>query len=137
MKRQGIFLLYDEQGCVDEYIVYMLQSMNQYFDKITVVCNGILLSEGRKKLESIDRIQVFVRENKGFDVWAYKEAMEHIGWEEIKDIDELIMFNYTLMGPVYEQDLDRMFKTMDAKNVDFWGLTLYHGVPFDPWGILV
>lgn len=77
---------------------------------------------------------MFVRENKGFDVWAYKEAMEHIGWEEIKDIDELIMFNYTLMGPVYEQDLDRMFKTMDAKNVDFWGLTLYHGVPFDPWG---
>lgn len=136
MKRQGIFLLYDEQGCVDEYIVYMLQSMNRYFDKITVVCNGILSSEGRKKLESIDRIQVFVRENKGFDVWAYKEAMEHIGWEEIKDIDELIMFNYTLMGPVYEQDLDRMFKTMDAKNVDFWGLTLYHGVPFDPWGIL-
>ena len=50
MKRQGIFLLYDEQGCVDEYIVYMLQSMNQYFDKITVVCNGILSSEGRKKI---------------------------------------------------------------------------------------
>ena len=34
MKRQGIFLLYDEQGCVDEYIVYMLQSMNQYFDRL-------------------------------------------------------------------------------------------------------
>ena len=30
MKRQGIFLLYDEQGCVDEYLVYMLPYMPKH-----------------------------------------------------------------------------------------------------------
>lgn len=38
--------------------------------------------------------------------------------------DEMIMMNFTIMGPVYP--LNEMFECMDAKDLDFWGVTKFH-----------
>jgi Lipopolysaccharide biosynthesis protein len=35
------------------------------------------------------------------------------------------------MGPLYP--FEEMFDCMNQKDVDFWGITLYHGAPFDPF----
>ncbi|MDE5966703.1 MAG: hypothetical protein K2G89_07710 [Lachnospiraceae bacterium] len=136
MNRWGIFFLFDEQGCIDSYVLYMLRCMIKHFNKIIVVCNGFLTSEGRDALEAIDGIEVYVRPNEGYDVWAYKDAIAYIGWDKVSGLDELIMFNYTLMGPVDESSLDEMFRVMDTEDIDFWGLSAHHGAPFDVWGIL-
>lgn len=133
--RQGIFFFYDPEGIVDDYILYYLEHMIPHFKNILVVCNGKLMPEGRRRLEELDHITVLVRENKGFDVWAYKTGIEYLGWKYLQDeIDELVMFNFTIMGPV--DSFDEMFQEMGQRDVDFWGVTIHNGAGFDPWGVM-
>lgn len=134
IKRLGIFFFYDRDGIVDEYVLKMLKAYEKHFTEILTVCNGILTKEGRELLERISNNTVLVRENKGFDVWAYKTGLMYYGWEKVRDFDELIMFNFTVMGPA--ESFDPMFEEMNTRDVDFWGITIHNGAPFDPWGIL-
>lgn len=56
---------------------------------------------------------MLIRENKGFDVWAYKSALEHYGWSRLEEYDEIIMLNSTMIGPVFP--LRETFEKMDAR----------------------
>ena len=132
-KRLAIFLFYDKDGIVDSYIPYMLSDIKKNVDNIFVVANGKINDEGKKKLKGIADT-IFERKNVGFDVWGYKEALEKIGWEELYKYDEVILMNYTIMGPIYP--FKEMFDTMAKKDLDFWGITKYHKVDFDPFGII-
>ncbi len=127
-KRLAIFFFYDEDGIVDEYISYLLEDMCKNIDELFVVCNGKLSPEGRETFSKFTQ-QILVRKNEGFDVWAYKEAIEQIGWEHLWTFDEVIFFNFTIMGPLYP--FSEMFNKMDQKDLDFWGITKYHGASFD------
>ncbi len=132
-KRLVIFLFYDKEGIVDSYIPYMLSDVKKNVDNIFVVSNGKMNDEGKKKLSGIADT-IFERENVGFDVWGYKEAIEKIGWDELYQYDEVIFMNYTIMGPVYP--FKEMFDEMSKRDLDFWGITKYHKVDFDPFGII-
>jgi lipopolysaccharide biosynthesis protein len=131
LKRLAIYFFYDADGIVDDYVICMLEEMKRYCSQVLVVCNGILTSEGRKKLEAETSL-ILVRENKGFDVWAYKEAMEYFGWDHLQELDELILMNSTIIGPIYP--FDSMFNEMDSRDVDFWGITVHSKLGFDPFG---
>lgn len=139
VKRLILYFMYDKDGVIDDYVPYMLRELKKNSTEILVVCNGKLTSEGRKKLEEVTP-NVLVRENKGFDVWAYKTGLEHYGWDKIKSFDEVIMMNFTIMGPVYP--LEEMFHAMDKRDLDFWGITKFHefkdGDPFGtiPYGYI-
>ena len=134
-ERLGIFFFYDKDGIVDDYIFFYLRSMLPYFKEILVVCNGQLSFTGRERLEKLDKTRVLVRQNKGFDVWAYKTGLEFYGWDNIiNGFDELIMFNFTIMGPV--TSVKQMFDEMNKEELDFWGLTIHNGADFDPWGLM-
>jgi rhamnosyltransferase len=71
--------------------------------------------------------QVIVRENKGFDVEAWKAGLEHIGWDVISHYDELLLMNDTCFGPLYP--FKAVFDEMNSRCVDFWGL---NGCPLRP-----
>lgn len=133
VNRIGIFFFYDQQGVVDQYVLYLLKNMLYYCTKIIVVVNGKLTIDSRKNLEQLGCIEVLVRENEGFDVWAYKTALEYYGYDNLKQVDELIMFNYTIAGPIEAEYLEEMFSNQEKKDVDFWGLSLHHAAPFNPW----
>ncbi len=134
MKRVAIYFFYDKDGIVDGYVDYFLEDLKKNLDRLIVVCNGKLTSEGRKKFSKYTN-EIIVRENKGFDVWAYKEGIEYIGWDNLKNYDELIMLNMTIMGPIYP--FKEMFDEMDSrKDLDFWGITKFHKFPVDPWGLI-
>ena len=134
MKRVAIYFFYDKDGIVDGYVDYFLEDLKKNLDRLIVVCNGKLTSEGRKKFSKYTS-EIIVRENKGFDVWAYKEGIEYIGWDDLKNYDELIMLNMTIMGPIYP--FKEMFDEMDSrKDLDFWGITKFHKFPVDPWGLI-
>jgi lipopolysaccharide biosynthesis protein len=130
----AIYFFYDKDGIVDGYVDYFLEDLKKNLDRLIVVCNGKLTSEGRKKFSKYTN-EIIVRENKGFDVWAYKEGIEYIGWDNLKNYDELIMLNMTIMGPIYP--FKEMFDEMDSrKDIDFWGITKFHKFPVDPWGLI-
>jgi rhamnosyltransferase len=131
IKRLVIFFFYDKDGIVDDYIPFMLNDINNNSSELLVVCNGKLNEEGKNKLKKLTN-NILIRENKGFDVWAYKAGLEHYGWEKLTEFDEIVLMNFTIMGPLYP--FKEMFDTMNKKNVDFWGITIHHGAPFDPFG---
>lgn len=121
MKRLGIYFFFDADGIVDRYVDYALKCIVPFFERILIVCNGKLSQEGREVFEKYTS-DVLVRENKGFDVWAYKTAMDSVGWADLCTYDEVILMNYTIMGPIYP--LEEMFSYMDnRKELDFWGIT--------------
>lgn len=73
MRRAALFFFYDGQGIVDDYVTYMLRDLRPNLDKLYIVVNGLLTPEGREKFAPLAD-DIYVRENKGLDVWAYKDA---------------------------------------------------------------
>lgn len=131
MKRLLIYFFYDKEGKVDRYVEKMLDGICGHTDDCMIICNGMLSPEGRKTFQKYTD-QIMVRQNKGFGAGAYQKAFEVIGWEQVETYDEVIMMDDTLMGPIYP--FQEMFDVMDKKDVDFWGLTLYHEYEKDAWG---
>lgn len=123
--RLGIFSVYDAEGIIDDYIIVLLKAVKKHLDKLLVVCNGILSPTGRNKLNEVAD-EILVRENSGYDSWAYKEGIEHIGQYYLSKYDELVLFNYEIMGPV--NSFDDMFAYMNAQDVDFWGITKNYSI---------
>lgn len=130
LKRVGVYLFFDERGVVDDYVVYMLSALREHTDRVIVVCNGAPNEEGLEKFRS-SGVEVMVRDNSGFDVYAYKECIESIGRSGMEEYDELLLMNYTFYGPLFP--LSEMFGKMDSTECDFWGITAHaeSGSPFD------
>ena len=133
IKRLVIYFLYDRDGIVDRYVVHMLEAMKKNASEIFVVINGKLTSESRKILTEITpESNILARNNEGFDVWAYKDALYHYGWDKLEKYDEVVLMNYTIFGPLYP--FEDMFDEMNKKDVDFWGITKHHKVDYDVFG---
>ncbi|HEY0227086.1 MAG TPA: rhamnan synthesis F family protein, partial [Mycobacterium sp.] len=86
------------------------------------------------RLTDIPAVDVVERANKGFDIWGYKHGLDLIGWDELGRYDEVVLMNSTIAGPLYP--LSEMFDAMDARDLDFWGLTMHAGEDYDPWDLL-
>ncbi len=126
-----IFFFYDRDGIVDNYISYMLNDIKENVKDIIVVCNGEITDAGRRVFAKFTS-NIIERENKGFDVWAYKTALESLGWEKLDMYDEIVLMNFTMMGPIYPFRI--MFDEMAKRDIDFWGITQFYKTDFDPWG---
>lgn len=124
MHRLGIYCFYDNQGRAARFIKPFLDDLMNNIDDLVVVVNEKLDEQARRLFQNYTQ-DIIVRENKGLDVAAYKQAILTLGWEKLESYDEVICLNDTIMGPVYP--FREMFQTMDAKPVDFWGITAYAG----------
>lgn len=121
IKRLCIYVIYDGENIIDDYIGYMLQGLRQICDSLAVVCNGEQVQRGLVNIQK-NAGQVFHRKNIGFDAGAYKDALsEYVGWDEVEYYDELILMNDSFYGPFYP--LQRIFDVMKSVEADFWGLT--------------
>lgn len=133
VKRYGIYVFFDKDGIVDEYNDFFLKGLKDVVSHLLVICNGEVSQDGRNRLEHIAD-EVLCRENKGYDVTAYKEGILKPGFEELMQYDEVVVCNDTMYGPFYP--FTEMFDTMRGKDIDFWGITNFHEVPFDPFGTI-
>lgn len=120
MKRLLIYFAYDENGILDDYIYFAIDKLQPFVAAIVAVINGKLMPQCKTELEK-RADSVIVRDNHGFDVWAYKTAIDSIGWNGLMEYDEIILMNHTIMGPIY--DLAPMFQKMEQRDLDFWGIT--------------
>lgn len=124
-RRAMIYMFFNAHGEVPEYVPVKLRAFREHVDRLVVVCNGILMPEGREALDAVAD-EVHVRRNEGFDVWAYRAALvEYLGWDTLKGFDEVILANYTFYGPLFP--LAEMFDAMGRRAVDFWGITGFVG----------
>ncbi len=134
MRRITIYAFYDPDGLVDDYVVDCVAAMSEHSEKVLVVVNDKVQAASRARLTDIPRVQVVQRTNKGFDIWGYKHGLDFVGWSELERYDEVLLMNSTIAGPLYP--LSELFDTMDAQDVDFWGLTMHAGEDYDPWNLL-
>ncbi len=66
MKRIGIFLFYDSKGIIDEYKVYLLDSLKQMLADLIIVVNGKICDDGLAVLRRFSE-DIYIRDNIGFD----------------------------------------------------------------------
>lgn len=122
MKRCVIFFFYDKEGVVDRYIFHILQDLKECSKRIVFVCNGKLSAQGRRDLSTYTG-DIVVRNNEGFDVWAYKDGLSYLGWEQICGYEELVLMNFTIFPTLHS--FCEMFDDMEHITADFWGVTAY------------
>ena len=127
-QRLGIYCFYDKYGHAASFIKTFLDDLMDNLDDLVVVVNGQLSDQARQLFSEYTKT-IIVRENKGLDVAAYKQAILTLGWEKLESYDEVMCLNDTVMGPVYP--FSEMFECTDRKDVDFWGITAYAGETVD------
>jgi lipopolysaccharide biosynthesis protein len=132
VRRVVFYMFYDEHGIVDDYVLVKLRALREHADHIFVISNSAIDDEGLERLNQIaDTVRV--RENTGFDVWAYKEALEMFGEQRLAEYDELILTNYTYFGPIFP--FAETFDEFDRReDLDFWGLTEHKRLEENPLG---
>ena len=121
MNRLGICVFFDSEGIVDNYICYFLEQLMPFLNELLVVVNGKITEDSKLKLNKFTP-NIQIRENTGLDAYAYKYGLENIGWNKLKEYDEVLLFNTTCFAPIYP--FNEMFEKIDKKECDFWGL--YH-----------
>ena len=131
--RYAVYVFHDDKGIVGDYVCRFLEGMRKVASRILVVVNGDVNKEGMEKLSRVSD-EVFVRPNVGYDITAYKEGLLRISREELLSYDEAVICNDTLYGPIVP--FTEMFDAMAEKDLDFWGITAFHGAPFDPFGTI-
>ncbi|WP_256714411.1 rhamnan synthesis F family protein [Microbacterium sp. RU33B] len=118
-RRLVVYVVWDRRGEVEDYIPFALAGLREHAARVLVVVNGSLSAEGRAKLEPVSD-EILVRENRGFDIWAHKDALDHVG-AGLSEFDEVLLTNDTWFGPV--RPYGPVFERMGAESVHFWGMT--------------
>lgn len=129
MKRLAIAFFYDKHGKVDEYMTWLVKSLHPFAEQTIFVANGMLSKSSQAAVDAVADT-VIVRENKGFDVWAYKRALEHVGFKNLRKYDEVLLYNHTFYGPIFP--FSEMFSVMGRRKCDFWGITTHQAVTPNP-----
>lgn len=125
VRRLCIYLIYDSDKIVDDYIGVALKELKRFSDRLVVVCNFDHIESGKENIANYAD-EVFYRDNRGYDAGGYQEAITKlITWDRIYDYDELLLTNDSWFGPIYP--FDEMFDRMNKTECDFWGITRHMG----------
>lgn len=116
----GIFYFNDKNGIVDIYIEYLLSDIMKNTNHMCIISNDKLTQSGKDILLKYTD-DIYISKNMDFDCNAYKDVLKnHIGFENLKKWDELILCNDSFYGPIYP--FENVFLDMNTRNCDFWGL---------------
>lgn len=119
-KRLGIYIFYDKDNIIDDYVIYMLKDLNKAVDNIIFVSNSKISKEEEKKLNGLN-IEINIRENIGLDAGAFKYVYDKYKREYLCQYDEVLLLNDTFYGPF--KPFKEIINEMNDKDIDFWGLT--------------
>jgi lipopolysaccharide biosynthesis protein len=114
-----IFAHHSSNASVSEYVFFHLQCLRDLGNTIIFTSNSQELSE-----EYIGRLgaicdRVLIRRNVGFDLGAYKDAIQEV--PDLTLLDRLILTNDSVFGPT--QPLQPLLERADPVEADIWGMT--------------
>ncbi|MDR1421185.1 MAG: hypothetical protein LBI86_12490, partial [Treponema sp.] len=122
MKNILFFAHYNKYDLLQDYVLYLLDHIKHIYDRIVFISNSKIPDDKYENLAGLCH-SVIIRENKGFDFGAWKDALLREGWDKLTDYDTVTLMNDTCFGPLY--DLYPVYEQMEARKTDFWGLTNY------------
>jgi len=129
LKRLAIAFFFDEAGIVDDYMLHLVKEIGRFVERTIFVANGPLNVNSELAVrELVD--ELLIRQNTDFDVGAYKAALEKLGFDRLRQYDEIILYNHTFFGPIFP--FDEMFEEMGKSDCDFWGISDHREVRPEP-----
>lgn len=118
VKRVALYVITDKDGKLDRYRKYYLEKIRKFCNRIVCVIQGTLEQNSRRELELLCD-DFFVYEDNKHLAYAWIEGIDFIGWDTLKDYDELLMLNDYFFGPFFE--LDDFFYACEKSDSDFFG----------------
>lgn len=119
LKSICLFAHFNINNEVSDYVFTYLESLADLGFDILFISNSQIGPSHTSKLLTVPNCRFFIRENKGGDFGAWKWALDQQLVPE--DTDRLLLANDSIFGPFF--DLRQIFNDMEARDVDFWGLT--------------
>jgi rhamnosyltransferase len=115
--RAIIFVHYDKNNIVDDYIYFYLKELQKNTSHL------VFVSTAKLSEETIDKVsnycsKVIVRENIGYDFMSYKVGLESFDYTQY---NEVVICNDSVYGPLYP--LKNVFEEIQKNACDFWGIT--------------
>ncbi|CQR25079.1 RgpFc protein [Streptococcus varani] len=123
MRRLLLYVHFNKHDRISPHVYYQLEKINPLFSKVVFISNSQLSQIAVQDLQDRGLIHHFIqRENTGFDFAAWRDGMDFIGFEELKNYDSVTLMNDTCFGPLWDlqQEYDKFESDPD---VDFWGMT--------------
>ena len=116
--RTALCAIYEESGTLPRDIEYMINNLRTEVNYLIIIINGVL--ENKEAIEE-QADSLVVRENRGFDAGAFKDAFFRPEVRAVIDqSDELVFCNNTFYGPFIS--FSELFDKMSSSKADFWGL---------------
>lgn len=126
-RRLCLFLFRDDEGVVYEYVRYLLLELSKNVDKLCIIVNGGVNSEGICFFESL-AADIVIRPDINFDIGGWKYVIcEKYGFEYLVEFEEIVLVNDSFFGPFCT--LEEVFNKMSVEEIDFWGLTAHGASP--------
>lgn len=119
-KRLAILVQFDPAGGFPEYIRLHIEGLRPVAERIVLVSNSPMDREARGRAESVAD-KVMLRDNVGWDFAGWRDALAE---EDASAWGSVILTNSSVVGPLFP--LEPIFETMDARDLDFWGMVLSH-----------
>lgn len=123
MKRLLLYVHFNKYNRVSSHVYYQLTQMRPLFSRVVFITNSHLSQENQDKLRSQNLMDDFLqRENIGFDFAAWRDGMNHIGFDNLDSYDIVTVMNDTCFGPLW--DVKEHYLSYEKQDeIDFWGLT--------------
>jgi lipopolysaccharide biosynthesis protein len=109
----------DRRHGIEDFVLYALRALRPFASTLVVVALGGVTPHARQALDELVD-DVIVRRDTAPGVWAYREALEHVG-SAAGDYDEVLLTGDGWFGPVH--DLGPVFQRMNRRSLDMWGMT--------------
>lgn len=119
-KRVLLYVHFNENDSVDDYVVYQLKKMKPVFSKIIFISNSCVSDRDKRKLVGLYD-EFLQRNNKGYDFAAWRDGIKSIGWDKLQEYGSMTLMNDTCFGPT--SPLEAVYRKMEKKDIDFWGAT--------------
>jgi lipopolysaccharide biosynthesis protein len=121
-KRIAIYVYFGKETSVSAEDEYFIKSLYSEVDYLLLVSNSRLSPAERLCLDRISS-NIYCRDNVGYDFGAWKDSLTYLGMDFLSTFDELLLVNSSCIGPFIPWS--SVFETMEKKNDDFWGLTIF------------
>jgi lipopolysaccharide biosynthesis protein len=123
-KRLCLFAGYSGTRTVDDYVVYYVEHLSRHSD-VYYFADSDMPEQELAKLDPFVKGRWAGRHEK-YDFGSWQKLIHILGWSEVEKYDALILANDSNYGPV--TDLANLFRSMDPRGLDFWGITQNNGV---------
>lgn len=115
----AVFVHYDTKGKVHDFHIEHIRALKAAGRAVIFVSNSPEFPDSEREKAAPHCALIAWRRNRGYDFGAYRDGVLLI--PDYEAARSVLLINDSVYGPF--QDLKPLFKRMDAKTADIWGLT--------------